>query len=101
MIPDEPRALDNMGSSLWQLGDGHGAVDAYRRSIALDPASPEPHVNLGTAYYEYGDALSAAKEYAAALRLGGTQGLQVRIANDRGAGYTALAQRRLPEEHVD
>ena len=32
--------LNNIGSSLWQLGHGDRAVEAYQ-SILLDPTSPE------------------------------------------------------------
>jgi tetratricopeptide (TPR) repeat protein len=61
--PHDSRALNNLGASLWQLGDSSGAHDAYTRSMqegeeqaAATGGSPDPaaYVNMGVLYYEYG-----------------------------------------------
>ena len=78
--PNDSRALNNLGSSLWQLGYAERSVAAYRRAIKHDAASPEPYVNLGVALYEYGDVTGAEEMYDQALSLGGANGLLVRKA---------------------
>ena len=34
-LPNDPRAWNNLGSSLWQIGDAKGSVDAYLKAIAI------------------------------------------------------------------
>jgi len=45
------------------------ALDAYRRSLALDPNDPDAHVNLGRLLQETGRLEEAARHYRDALRL--------------------------------
>jgi tetratricopeptide (TPR) repeat protein len=44
------------------------AIDAYQRSIALDPTLADAHCNLGTAHYNRGERELASAAYQAALR---------------------------------
>ncbi len=75
------------------------AIAAYRRALALDPAHPDAHVNLGRLLHEAGDA--AARR--AALR-GGSRGAARRRhrglqpgRGPRGPGANARGPARLPE----
>jgi tetratricopeptide (TPR) repeat protein len=45
------------------------ALDAYRRSLALDPSQPDAHVNLGRLLQEQGKVSEAILQYREALRL--------------------------------
>jgi tetratricopeptide (TPR) repeat protein len=49
--------------------DGEAAMEAYRRSIAADPATLEAHVNLGRLLHGAGRFEDALAAYAAALAL--------------------------------
>lgn len=50
-----------------ELTDVDQAVDAYRRSIKLDPSHADAHVNLGRILHEQRAPLAAEKHYRAAL----------------------------------
>lgn len=58
-----------LGAARLAIGDAAGAEDAYRRAIALDPATPDHHVNLAAALRRQDRAAEAAAALEAALRL--------------------------------
>ena len=53
--PDDVSALNNYGACLWQLEDGVGSMQAFRRGLALKPDMPDLLINLGVAFYEEGN----------------------------------------------
>ena len=56
----------NLGLDLEEVEPGR-APEAYRRSIALDPANADAHVNLGRLYQIAGDLKRAKRHYRRAL----------------------------------
>ncbi len=60
----KPEAIQeaNLGVSLAHKEDYRGAVEAYKRALAIDPRLPNLYLNLGLAYFKQGqfrEALSA------------------------------------------
>jgi tetratricopeptide (TPR) repeat protein len=53
----KPAAIEqaNLGVSLSQKEDYKGAVQAYRKALAIDPRLPNLYLNLGLAYFKQGD----------------------------------------------
>jgi tetratricopeptide (TPR) repeat protein len=70
----EPRrnlalALQRSADAAQDAGDIAGAVALYRESLQLNPASPETHHNLGSAYARIGRWPDAIAEFQETLRL--------------------------------
>ena len=65
---------------MWQIGDAEGSVDAYLKAIAIEPRSGEAYVNLGVAYYEYGNVEECKESYMKAYEITKNDGLLMRIA---------------------
>ena len=65
---------------MWQIGDAEGSVDAYLKAIAIEPLSGEAYVNLGVAYYEYGNVEECKESYMKAYEITKNDGLLMRIA---------------------
>jgi len=59
----------DLGLVRQDLGDHAGAVNAYRKALALKPDLAEAALNLGVALQESGDPDAAMSAYAAAYRL--------------------------------
>jgi tetratricopeptide (TPR) repeat protein len=59
----------NLGNALQACGRSDDAATAYRRALALDPASAHAHSNLGNVQQALGDHAGAVESYQAALRL--------------------------------
>jgi Flp pilus assembly protein TadD len=57
------------GTELAEAGDGAGAMEEYRRSIALNPRFVDPHNNLGYELAKAGRDAEAIAEYRAALAI--------------------------------
>jgi len=55
--------LRALGHALLRVGDGPGAVEAFRRAAMLRPLDAETHYNLGVAQQLAGDAKGAARSY--------------------------------------
>ncbi len=79
--PDDPlmRELDTLlrsalayevsGADALDKGDWDGAVDSFRKGIAIAPNEPSLHHKLGTALFLRGDAKGAVDQFEEALRL--------------------------------
>ena len=65
LAPDFAAAEGNLGVLLRRRGDTPGALDAYRRALALAPRDPSILGNLATLYY----GLGRDREAKAALKL--------------------------------
>ena len=70
--PDAPDAEHARGLALVRLGDGAGAIGAFRRATALDPDNPWPWFDLGRTALGLGRAADALPGFqrAAALEPG-------------------------------
>ena len=60
-------SLVNLGCAKAALGDDAGAVDAYRRAVALDPKLLEARLDLGIALYRSGDEAGSVETLASYL----------------------------------
>jgi Flp pilus assembly protein TadD len=65
--PDDPDALNLLGSGLTNLGELDKAVEVLQRATAIKPTSAAAHYNLGTALEQSGHVEDARREYTAAL----------------------------------
>lgn len=49
----------------WKLGNANSVIAHFRRCMAIDPATPDPYIDLGVYFIEqkrFGDAVSIAEE---------------------------------------
>jgi tetratricopeptide (TPR) repeat protein len=69
LAPSSANAWSNLGGILQMKGDFNGALDAYQRSLQLEP-SKDAYSNLGTAYYSAGRFPEAVINYERAAALG-------------------------------
>lgn len=53
--PDQYEIVHDQGLALTELGDLEGAVDAFRRAVSIDPASPTAELNLSRALFNLGE----------------------------------------------
>ena len=99
----------NLGLDMEEV-DPSRAPEAYRRSIALDPANADAHVNLGRLYQIGGDLKRAKRHYRRAPRFGaGTRNLPVttwaRYSTNSKRGDLALDYYRraasIPDAHYN
>jgi len=67
--PDNAVGFDTLGVVLVQCQAYQRAVEAFRRAVALDPASTSLRFNLGTALTFLGDIDGAERELEACVRL--------------------------------
>ena len=49
--------------------DFHGAAEAYKKAVQLDPSIPELWANLGLMYHESGESSEAIESFQQAIRL--------------------------------
>ncbi|MFM7360493.1 MAG: tetratricopeptide repeat protein [Cyanobium sp.] len=61
--PGDAAAWSNRGNVRLALGDAEAAIADQERSMALDPANPDPHLNRGTAEEALGRWQAAAADY--------------------------------------
>ena len=61
-----------LGRLLTITGDATAALPRLKKAAALEPKAPEPHTFLAEAYTKLGRKTDAARERAAAKRLGGS-----------------------------
>jgi protein O-mannosyl-transferase len=66
--PANAGAWNNLGNILEAGGDRAGAIERYRRALALVPAYADAHYNLGRAEAASGRLEEAARDYEDALR---------------------------------
>jgi TolB-like protein/Flp pilus assembly protein TadD/DNA-binding winged helix-turn-helix (wHTH) protein len=69
LVPSSAYAWSNLGGALQMLGDLSGALQAYDRSLRLEP-SKEAYSNLATSYYYLGRFPEAIANYERAAELG-------------------------------
>jgi len=53
----------SLGIALYDRDDKYGAIDAFRKSLAVDASMAMAHTNLASALMEVGDEAAAAKSY--------------------------------------
>jgi serine/threonine-protein kinase len=70
--PDYGKAQNNLGLTLRDSGrSSPECVQAFRKAIALDPALPQPHFNLGDVFQKEGRLDEAIDEFRRAVALKG------------------------------
>ncbi len=67
--PEDPYALNNLGSVYWQQGRTEEAVAAYHKAVRCNPNYYKAYGNLGAAYAQLGDIKRAMGFYRKALKL--------------------------------
>lgn len=67
--PANPRAHDNLGIVLAQLGSAPDAITQYELALRIDPSASEPHYNLANALWQTGRDDEAIGQYQEALRI--------------------------------
>jgi protein O-mannosyl-transferase len=67
--PNNPRAHNNLGISLFHLDMLEEAIDHYRQALRIKPDYAEAHNNLGIALSRQGRLHEAIEHYAQALRI--------------------------------
>jgi tetratricopeptide (TPR) repeat protein len=67
--PINPRAQNNLGLALVQLGRVRDAVGHYEQALRIRPDFAEAHCNLGVALENLGRAPEAIQHYEQALRI--------------------------------
>ena len=67
-VPGNAGAWNNMGVILAEKGDQAGAIERYRRALALVPTFAFAHFNLGNSLTATGHAQEAVSEYEEALK---------------------------------
>jgi len=68
--PENAGAYRYLGDSLNSRGLARDAVDAYEKCLARNPGLSDVYVNLGWAYEQLGDLVSAQRNYETFLRGG-------------------------------
>ncbi len=95
ITPSDPGAFFQLASVREQGGDLNGAVEPYRKVVALDPKYASAHVALGRVLFFLGNQDDAAKELNAALALyeetGSDEG-KANVLNGLGNVYLEKAQ---------
>ena len=66
--PDDAYVVFNLGSTVARF-DAEAAVPILARAIALDPANPDAHNNLGNAFLTLGQQDEAVSAYRRCLEL--------------------------------
>jgi len=66
-LRDEAVKYRTEGYERQQKGDGEGALTAYQKAAALDPAYPTPHNDVGVLLEERGEFEEARQSYEKAL----------------------------------
>jgi tetratricopeptide (TPR) repeat protein len=67
--PDNPRALNNLGNALVQLGRRQEAMGHYEQALRIQPDYAETHNNLGNTLFRLGRTQEAIGHYEQALRI--------------------------------
>jgi predicted Zn-dependent protease len=78
--PGNFAVFGNLGAVRARLGDFGGALEAYRKALALNPAAARLHLNIGIAHVRqghFGEALSALDRFLGA-EPGNAQGMELR-----------------------
>jgi tetratricopeptide (TPR) repeat protein len=68
-IPDDPRALNELGNAYRDDGRLTEALALYQRAIQADPENPGPHLNAGFIQLRLGNAKAAEVHYVEAIRI--------------------------------
>ena len=85
IAPDDAAAWSNRGNVQLALGDPEAAIADQGRSIALDPLSPDPHLNRGTAEEALERWEAAAADYRWILEHTPAEGATGNPATGNGA----------------
>ena len=67
--PGEPVLWNILGASKAQTGELHGAIDAYKKSVSLNPNYAEAYSNLGVALRNSGKLDEAVEAYKKSISL--------------------------------
>ncbi len=69
MSPDFPGGYSNLGNVRYEQERYGDATELYKRALALEPQSPEVHVELALTYCELGQFGLAKEHYMAAMQI--------------------------------
>lgn len=66
---DSPETYNNIGVTLYWLGEYDQAISSFTRATMLKPQFPQAFNNRGLAYYQKGDMQKAVDDYSFAIKL--------------------------------
>ena len=67
--PDDPDALQGLGSAVWKLGRSEEAIELYRRALRIAPDDPYIHSHISAALKAKGRLDEAVSEAREAVRV--------------------------------
>ena len=67
--PNNPRAMNELGNALRNLGRVQRALVLYERALGVEPSNPGPHMNIGNIHLSMGNHEKAIWHFNEALRI--------------------------------
>ncbi|NIO29197.1 MAG: tetratricopeptide repeat protein [Candidatus Latescibacteria bacterium] len=67
--PNNPRALNELGNAIRDLGNVQEALELYEKALKVEPTNPGPHMNVGNIYSNMGNYEKAIWHFNEALRI--------------------------------
>jgi tetratricopeptide (TPR) repeat protein len=80
--PRDARAIAYYGEMLWSMGRKTEGFDQYRKALAIDPACPEAHFNMGAAFASMGIFREAIREWGLVVSGGKPDDLVAQAKNN-------------------
>lgn len=94
--PQNARAWSGLGTARAMAGDRRGAIEAFKRAVALNPAEASTRANFGKALLDLGRPADAVVQIEQAIAL--SEAPKAEFHNSLGNAYRVLGNRAGAEE---